>query len=67
MEQHERDELYGLKGKVQALEIQYDALKMIVATLVTRPEFIPVKLVVYGMVGSIMAGVVGALLSKILI
>lgn len=67
MEPHEKEELYASKGKIQALELQFEALKSIVATLVTRPEFTPVKLIVYGMVGSILAGVVGAILSKILI
>ena len=36
-------------------------------TLVTKIEFTPIKIIVYGLCGSILTGVIGALLTKILI
>lgn len=35
--------------------------------MVTRPEFTPVKLLVYGLTATVMSGAIGAILSKILI
>jgi hypothetical protein len=52
---------------IATIKAEVHAMKTLVATLVTRVEFTPVKLIVYGLVGSILAGVVGALLSLVLI
>lgn len=66
MESKDKEELYEQRSQIKILTAQVDALQLIITTLVTRPEFTPVKLIVYGLVGSLLAGVVGALLSKIL-
>lgn len=49
------------------LAAQIEALKEKVDTLVTRVEFTPVKILVYGGAGTILSTVVGALLAKVIL
>ncbi len=67
MESKEQDAMLAKHSSdLAVLASKHEALNLLVSTLVTRPEFMPIKLIVYGLVGSILAGVVGALLSTIL-
>ncbi len=43
-----------------------EAIRLSIEKLVTRLEFAPIKLIVYGLVGSILAGVIAGLLATIL-
>ena len=56
-----------LKVNYATMRVELDLLKEQVKTLVTQLEFVPVKLVVYGMVGIIIAAALGGFLSKIFI
>lgn len=52
---------------IQVIKVKMDALEKLVLTFVTRPEFDPVKMIVYGMAGSILLTALGALLAKVII
>lgn len=56
-----------LKLSIAMMRIELDLMKDQVKTLVTQIEFVPVKLVVYGMVGIILAAAIGGFLSKVFI
>ena len=60
-------DLEQLKLSAAMMRIELDLIKDQVKTLVTQLEFVPVKLVVYGMVGIIIAAALGGFLSKIFI
>jgi hypothetical protein len=59
-----------LRTRLTSVEEDIDRrLKVIddgVAKLVTRPEFTPVKLLTYGLAGSLLAGIVAAILSLVI-
>ena len=59
------------ESRIDALEIMLESyMKNIDANvfkLVTRHEFDPIKLLVYGLVGCILTGFIGAVLSRILV
>lgn len=48
------------------LEAKFEHLEKLVETFVTRPEFDPVKMITYGMAGSILMTVLGAILAKVI-
>jgi hemoglobin-like flavoprotein len=52
---------------IAALAERIEHMQETIDKLVTRHEFDPVKMLVYGLVGSVLAGAVGALLSKIFV
>lgn len=62
-----RDTIEETRRDVATIKAELKHLQDQIATLVTRPEFTPVKLIVYSLVGSIFTGVLGALLSRVLI
>ncbi len=43
-----------------------EAIRLSIEKLVTRLEFAPIKLIVYGLVASVLAGVIAGLLATIL-
>ena len=53
--------------RLDVFEEQMRSLSRNVEKLVTRHEFDPVKLLVYGIAGSALCGIVGALLSTVLL
>jgi hypothetical protein len=61
-----RDTIEETRRDVATIKAELANLKDQVSKLVTRPEFTPVKLIVYSLVGSIFTGVVGALLSRVI-
>lgn len=72
------DEIVKLRIAVGSLQTELTALRVSthtefitlrdsLKTLVTQYEFAPVKLLVYGLAASVGAGVIGAVLSKVLI
>lgn len=61
---NKRDEMLT---DIATIKSEVHSIKTTMATLVTRVEFTPIKLIVYGMTGSILSGVLGALLAKVLI
>ena len=74
MELQDRQDLREISGKVSHLEAQVESLKTTAAglkegidKLVSKAEFAPVKLIVYGLCASVLTGVIGALLSRVLI
>lgn len=56
-----------LKIVVATMQTKMEAMEKHIEKLVTQIEFVPVKLVVYGMVGIIIATAIGGFLSKIFI
>lgn len=53
-------------AKAEVISIK-KAIETLEKTLVTKMEFAPIKLFVYGLAASCGAGVIGAILSKVLI
>jgi hypothetical protein len=51
---------------VQVIKVKLEALEKLVATFVTRPEFDPVKMIAYGMAGSVLLTVLGAIMARII-
>jgi len=51
---------------VQVIKVKLEALEKLVSTFVTRPEFDPVKMIAYGMAGSVLLTVLGAIMARII-
>lgn len=66
LEKETFQEVSQLKSDLAVLKSTVATMEKLLEQLVTRPEFAPVKLLAYGMAGSLLAGVVGAILSGIL-
>lgn len=62
----ENEELRKLGENVVRLQEQVATLQATVKDLVTRVEFTPVKLIAYGLAGTILSSVLMAILSKVL-
>ncbi|EKK5568146.1 hypothetical protein PN823_004568 [Enterobacter hormaechei] len=61
------NELRKLSDNVIRLQEKVTALESTVKELVTRAEFTPVKLVVYGLAGTVLSSVLMALIATVLI
>lgn len=68
------EENSGLEARVRELEIDVSAFRewqrgMIeqIKTFVTRSEFGPVKMIAYGLAGTVMASVLTAVVAKVII
>ena len=61
------DQIAAIATKVILIEAEQKYMLAKLETLVSKLEFTPVKLLVYGMTGIILAGVIGALLTSIII
>ena len=60
------DQIATMATKVILIESEQKYMLAKIDTLVSKLEFTPVKLLVYGMTGIILAGVIGALLTLII-
>ena len=60
------DQIAAIAVKVMTIELEQAHMLTKLETLVSKLEFTPVKLLVYGMTGIILAGVIGALLTLII-
>ena len=60
------DQIAAIATKVILIESEQKYMLAKIDTLVSKLEFTPVKLLVYGMTGIILAGVIGALLTLII-
>ena len=60
------DQIAAIATKVILIEAEQKYMLAKLETLVSKLEFTPVKLLVYGMTGIILAGVIGALLTVVL-
>ena len=60
------DQIAAIATKVTLIESEQKYMLAKIDTLVSKLEFTPVKLLVYGMTGIILAGVIGALLTLVL-
>ena len=65
-ERSTHDKITGVSGKIQLIENDQRYMKERLDTLVSRLEFTPVKMLVYGMTSIILTGVVGALVALVL-
>lgn len=63
----EDSELRKLSDNVIRLQEKVTALESSVKELVTRAEFTPVKLVVYGLAGTVLSSVLMALIATVVI
>ncbi|ECN9265233.1 hypothetical protein ACLMYS_003890 [Salmonella enterica] len=63
----EANELRKLSDNVIRLQEKVTALESSVKELVTRAEFTPVKLVVYGLAGTVLSSVLMALIATVVI
>ncbi|EDY2030055.1 hypothetical protein GTB64_004497 [Salmonella enterica] len=61
------DDLTKLTENVIRLQEKVSTLEMTVRDLVTKAEFTPVKLVVYGLAGTVLSSVLMALIATVLI
>lgn len=62
----ENEELRKLGENVVRLQEQVATLQATVKDLVTRVEFTPVKIIAYGLAGTILSSVLMAIMSKVL-
>ena len=65
-ERSTHDQIAAIATKVILIEAEQKYMLAKLETLVSKLEFTPVKLLVYGMTGIILAGVIGALLTLII-
>jgi hypothetical protein len=56
-----------VQNDVNYIKQDMDEIKETIKELVTKVEFNPIKMTVYGLVGLIMAGVIGALIATVII
>ena len=56
----------SLSRQLEALTAAYQGMAKALDQLVGRAEFLPVKYIVYGVTGSVVAGAVGAIVSRML-
>ena len=63
---NQSEEIRELSTNVVRLQEQVATLQTAVKDLVTRVEFTPVKLIAYGLAGTILSSVLMAILSKVL-
>ena len=66
-ERSTHDQIAAIATKVILIEAEQKYMLAKLETLVSKLEFTPVKLLVYGMTGIILAAVIGALLTSIII
>lgn len=59
-------EIHLIRERVSVLSQQMIDVKAGIEKLVTRPEFDPVKLLVYGLCGCVLTGFIAAVMPKIL-
>lgn len=59
-------EVSEIKTDIAVLKKAVETVENTLESLVTRPEFTPVKLLAYGMAGSLLAGIVAALLATVI-
>jgi hypothetical protein len=60
------EEVVKDSSKIATIETKLEVLEKLVESFVTRPEFDPVKMITYGMAGSILLTVLGAILAKVM-
>ena len=65
-ERSTHDQIAAIAVKVITIELEQAHMLTKLETLVSKLEFTPVKLLVYGMTGIILSGVIGALLTLVL-
>lgn len=63
---NQSEDIRELSNNVVRLQEQVATLQTSVKDLVTRVEFTPVKLIAYGLAGTILSSVLMAILSKVL-
>lgn len=63
---NQSEDIRELSNNVVRLQEQVSTLQTAVKDLVTRVEFTPVKLIAYGLAGTILSSVLMAILSKVL-
>lgn len=63
---NQSEDIRELSNHVVRLQEQVATLQASVKDLVTRVEFTPVKLIAYGLAGTILSSVLMAILSKVL-
>lgn len=63
---NQSEDIRELSNNVVRLQEQVATLQAAVKDLVTRVEFTPVKLIAYGLAGTILSSVLMAILSKVL-
>lgn len=63
---NQSEDIRELSNHVVRLQEQVATLQVAVKDLVTRVEFTPVKLIAYGLAGTILSSVLMAILSKVL-
>jgi len=66
MDRRTADDVHTLTADIAVLQSQMRDLRDQVGDLVTRLEFVPVKLLVYGLSGTLLSGVIAALLAQVL-
>ena len=66
MDRRTADDVHTLTADIAVLQSQMRDLRDQVGDLVTRLEFVPIKLLVYGLSGTLLSGVVAALLAQVL-
>jgi hypothetical protein len=61
------DDIHELDTNVKLLQQKVDSMDSAVKELITRQEFMPVKMIAYGLATAIMSSVIFAILAKVII
>lgn len=59
-------DVHELQTESAVIKTKVEQIEAALKELISRPEFTPVKLITYTMAGSILAGVLGALLAQVI-
>lgn len=60
------EETHKTNIEVHVIRTKLESVEKMIETFVTRPEFHPIKMIVYGMVGSILLTALGAMLAQVI-
>ncbi len=66
LERRAADDIQRIALQVVVIEAEQRALKKEVEKLVTRMEFAPIKLLVYGLAGTLLSGVIVGMLALVI-
>jgi hypothetical protein len=61
------NEIFSLKQEIALLKQEVVNVKLAILARVEKLEFLPIKIIVYGMVGSILTSVLVAIVSKVMV
>ena len=65
-DEKDQEAMQGTRVDIALIKQKLVDIEKTLGTLVTKIEFTPVKILVYGLCGSVLTGVIGAIMTKVL-